>query len=295
MKKIKKLLLSIISIGLLSLLVSNMDKITYAFSNKDNNPKIINNNKDKLIVHYIDVGQGDSIFIELPNKETMLIDAGEKTYGEVVYNYINNLNYNYITYLIGTHPHSDHIGGLQYIIENIEVKHIYMPKVVHTTKTYENLLTTISNHNLKINKGIAGTNIINQDNLIIDIIAPNKDEYDDLNNYSIVLKITYGNNKFLFMGDAETLSEKEITSDVSSDVIKIGHHGSNTSSSLSFIKKVNAKYGIIMVGNDNKYNLPKDDILKRYKDIGTLVYRTDINGNIIIISDGNNIEVKKDK
>ncbi len=245
-----------------------------------------------LSVHYLDVGQGDSEFIELPNGENILIDAGEAEYGDTVSKYISSLGYSEINYLIGTHPHADHIGGLSTVINNFKIDSIYMPKAVTTTTIYENLLDTIANKGLSINTGKSGVSLIDTADLSVNMIAPNSSVYDDLNQYSIVLMIRYKNNKFLFMGDAGTVSEGEITSDVSANVIKVGHHGSSTASSASFVKKVSPEYAIIEVGVNNTYNLPKETIIKRWESVGAKVLRTDELGNITIISDGNNIEVK---
>ena len=165
-----------------------------------------------------------------------------------------------------------------------------MPKAVSTSKTYENLLNTISQKGLKIITARAGVNIVNEGNLNINIIAPNR-EYSDLNNSSAVVKITYENRNFLFMGDAETKSENDIISDVSADVIKVGHHGSDTSSGQSFVNKVNPKYAIVMVGNNNQYNHPYQITIDRWVNSGAKVCRTDINGNVIIISDGNSLDI----
>ena len=262
---------------------------------KKESTQTVNNSEDNLKVHFIDVGQGDSIFIELPNDEVMLIDAGESSEEEKVYNYITDLGYNNIDYVVGTHPHTDHIGGLEYIINNISVENIYMPKAVSTSKTYESLLNTISNKNLKVKVAKANVNIISSDNLSVNIIAPNSESYSNLNNYSAVIKIDYYNNSLLFMGDAEVLSEEEITSDVGADVIKVGHHGSDSSSSLEFLNKVKPKYAIISVGANNKYDHPYDSILSRYESIGAQVYRTDLNGTIVATSDGTNINITKEK
>ena len=262
---------------------------------KEESTQTVNNSEDNLKVHFIDVGQGDSIFIELPNDEVMLIDAGESSEEEKVYNYITNLGYNNIDYVVGTHPHTDHIGGLEYIINNINVENIYMPKAVSTSKTFESLLNTITNKNLKVKVAKANVNIISSDNLNVFIIAPNSESYSNLNNYSAVIKINYYNNSFLFMGDAEVLSEEEITSDVQADVIKVGHHGSDSSSSLAFLNKVKPKYAIISVGANNQYNHPYDSIISRYEIIGAQVYRTDLNGTIVATSDGTNINITKEK
>ncbi len=296
-RNIKRNFFEILIILLAFLIINNQDKIKNLFNqnNNQNQNAYINTNNDLLKVHYLDVGQGDSIFIELPNNETMLIDAAESYQSENIINYLKNLNYQKIDYVIGTHPHTDHIGGLKDIINTFEIGKIYMPKVVSTTKTYESLLMAIKDKNLKINTAKAGTSIIDTNALKINILAPNNSTYTELNNYSVVTKITYGTTKFLFMGDAEKLSENEIKEDVTADVIKIGHHGSNTSSSIDFIKKVNAKYGIISVGLNNKYNLPKEEIITNWENSGTKIYLTSINGTITASSDGTNIKIESEK
>lgn len=296
-KNIKRNFFEILIILLAFLIINNQDKIKNIFNqnNNQNQNDYINTNNDLLKVHYLDVGQADSIFIELPNNETMLIDAAESYQSENIINYLKNLNYQKIDYVIGTHPHTDHIGGLKDIINTFEIGKIYMPKVVSTTKTYESLLMAIKDKNLKINTAKAGTSIIDTDTLKINILAPNSETYTELNNYSVVTKITYGTTKFLFMGDAEKLSENEIKENVTADVIKIGHHGSNTSSSIDFIKKVNAKYGIISVGLNNKYNLPKEETITNWENSGTKIYLTSINGTIRASSDGTNIKIESEK
>lgn len=296
-KNIKRNFFKILIILLAFLIINNQDKIKNLFNqnNNQNQNDYINMNNDLLKVHYLDVGQGDSIFIELPNNETMLIDAAESYQSENIINYLKNLNYQKIDYVIGTHPHTDHIGGLKDIINTFEIGKIYMPKVVSTTKTYESLLMAIKDKNLKINTAKAVTSIIDTDTLKINILAPNNSTYTELNNYSVVTKITYGSTKFLFMGDAEKLSENEIKENVTADVIKIGHHGSNTSSSIDFIKKVNAKYGIISVGLNNKYNLPKEEIITNWENSGTKIYLTSINGTVRASSDGTNIKIESEK
>ena len=296
-KNIKRNFFEILIILLAFLIINNQDKIKNLFNqnNNQNQNDYINTNNDLLKVHYLDVGQGDSIFIELPNNETMLIDAAESYQSENIINYLKNLNYQKIDYVIGTHPHTDHIGGLKDIINTFEIGKIYMPKVGSTTKTYESLLMAIKDKNLKINTAKAGTSIIDTDALKINILAPNNSTYTELNNYSVVTKITYGTTKFLFMGDAEKLSENEIKENVTADVIKIGHHGSNTSSSIDFIKKVNAKYGIISVGLNNKYNLPKKETITNWENSGTKIYLTSTNGTIRASSDGTNIKIESEK
>ena len=252
-------------------------------------------NGDTLRVNYIDVGQGDSIFIQLPNNETMLIDAGEAYESDSVINYLNNLGIKKIDYVVGTHPHTDHIGGLEEVINTFDIGSIYMPRASSTSKTYEDLLTTISNKGLKVKTAKSEVVVLDDDNLKLEFIAPNSDNYSELNNYSAVLKLTYLDNTFLFMGDAETLSENEVTCDVEADVIKVGHHGSDSSSGIEFVKKVSPEYAIIMVGEGNSYNHPYQSIIDRYENVGAKVLRTDLDGNIVCDSDGKEVSCSGDK
>lgn len=245
---------------------------------------------DNMRVHYIDVKQGDSTFIEFPNGETMLIDAGKKEQGNNVVNYIKNLGYDKIDYVVGTHPDTDHIGGLASVIDIFDIGSIYMPKKSSTTKTYLNLLETIKNKGLSIHTAKAGVNIISLDNLKVDIISPVK-EYESSNESSAVVKIVYGKRKFLFMADATTDNEADIKVDVESDVVKVGHHGSDTSSKEEFVKKTKAKYAVISVGEGNSYHHPYDVIINRWESIGAEVLRTDKLGSIVISTDGDSLNL----
>ena len=250
---------------------------------------------DTLRVNYIDVGQGDSIFIQLPNNQTMLIDAGEAYKSDNVINYLNNLGITKIDYVVGTHPHTDHIGGLEEVINTFDIGSIYMPRASSTSKTYLDLLTAINNKGLKVKTAKSGVVVLDDDNLKLEFIAPNSNSYSELNNYSAVLKLTYLDNTFLFMGDAETLSENEVTCDVDADVIKVGHHGSDSSSGIEFVKKVSPEYAIIMVGEGNSYNHPYQSIINRYENVGAKVLRTDLDGNIVCDSDGSTVTCNGDK
>ena len=250
---------------------------------------------EDLKVHFLDVGQGDSIFIELPTNETILIDASIKDASNKIINYLREENVSKIDYVFATHPHSDHIGGMSAVIKTFDIGQIYMPKAVTTTKTYENLLLTIKDKNLKIKAAKAGNTIIDTDDLKLVVLAPNQDSYESLNNYSIVLKLTYKEKSFLFMGDAETLSEKEITGDIQADVLKVGHHGSRTSTSQAFLNKVNPSYAVISVGLNNDYKHPHQEVIDRLEKKSIKIYRTDQNGDIIFTTDGYNIDVKVEK
>ena len=245
---------------------------------------------DLLKVNFIDVKQGDSIFIELPNKKTILIDAGERNQANKVINYIDTLGYSKIDYVVGTHPHTDHIGGLESIIKKYDIGKIYMPKKSSNSKTFVSLLNAIKDKNLKINTAKSGVDIINEDNLDVSLIAPTK-EYNDSNNSSAVVKITYINRCFLFMGDAEIESERSITDNIECDVVKIGHHGSDTSSSDTFVKKTKARYAVISVGKNNIYKHPYESTIKKWESIGAEVLRTDELGDIVISTNGTDISI----
>ena len=250
--------------------------------------------ENEMKVHFIDVGQGDCIFIELPNDETMLIDAGEYDEVDGAVTYIHSQGYDTIDYVIATHPHSDHIGGMKTIFDNFDVKNAYLSPAISTTKTYERMLDAIENSDAKAHKAFAGTEIISEDNLSAIVVAPATDNPDDytenLNDSSVILKITYGETSFLFTGDAEKAEEDAIRTNIKCDVLKIGHHGSRTSTSANFLKKVEPKYAIISVGEGNEYGHPTEEVLKRLEERNIEVYRTDLKGTIVVTSDGKNIK-----
>ena len=248
---------------------------------------------EDLVIHYLDVGQGDSIFIELPQKKSMLIDASTGAYGEGIADYIEDKGYSKIDYLVATHPHADHIGGMEDMVEEFEIGEIYMPRASTTTKTYKNLLTAIKKKGNKINTAKAGVSIYSGSGINIQILAPNSTSYEDLNNYSVVIKLTYGKKSFLFMGDAEMLSEDEITADVSADILKVGHHGSSTSTSEDFINRVNPEYAVISCGKDNSYGHPHKETMATLKKYDVEVLRTDTMGTIIATTDGTDLEITK--
>lgn len=244
---------------------------------------------DELRVSFIDVGQGDSEFIELPNGETMLIDAGTNETGKNVVDYIKSLGYTSIDYVVGTHPHEDHIGGLDDVIKTFDIGSIYMPKVTADTKTFEDVLDAAESKNLMINTAKSGVSIMNTEDLSIKFLAPTLDSYENTNDYSAVVKVVYGETSYLFTGDAEEFSENLITDDVNADVLKVGHHGSSTSTSTEFLKKVSPSSAVISCGKDNSYGHPHSETLQKLADMGTAVYRTDELGTIVSVSDGKTI------
>lgn len=252
----------------------------------------------ELTVNYIDVGQGDCSLIHLPNGTKMMIDAGTSDSYENIEKVLTSTNTQKIDYLIATHPHADHIGSMRKVVENYPIGSIYMPNAKSNSATYEKLLLTIKEKGYTINTTTAGMTIYQDENTKIETLAPNDSSYDNLNNYSIVIKLSYKNRSLLFMGDAETLSENEILNNgyiPKSDVIKLGHHGSSTSNSKKFLDVVNPQYAIISCGLDNEYGHPHDEVVQRIENANITYYRTDKNGTITLTSDGNGIAFSSEK
>ena len=249
-----------------------------------------------MTVHFIDVGQGDSILIQLPSRQNMLIDAGDNDKGEVVIDYLKKQGVTRIDYLVGTHPHADHIGGMDDVIDEFAIGEIYMPKVTHTTKTYMDVLEAIDKKNLKIKATKTGMTIPLED-VKAEILAPDGEmKSDNLNDYSIVIKLTYGETVFLLQGDAEKKTEANILAsgtDIKADVIKLGHHGSSTSSTTKYIEAVDPDYAVITLAKDNKYGHPHKEVMTLMDEKGITVYRTDEDGTIVVISDGEKVSFNK--
>ena len=285
MKK-NKTLISFLSFAAIILytLLSN-DEITIE---KEENKKTDSNNTDDVKVEYIDVGQADAILIE-NNKKYMLIDAGNNEDGDLLVNYFKDKNITDFEYVVATHPHEDHIGGMDNIIKNFNIKNYYMPDCYTTTKTFEELLDALEEKNLSFETPDIDSEFLLGDALF-KVLYTGTDKRD-LNNTSIVLRMTYKDVSFMFTGDATNTTEKKIIAkDLQSDVLKVGHHGSQYSTSDEFLDKVNPKYAIISVGTGNVYDHPKDITLNKLK--GIEVHRTDKEGTIRVISDGKNIDIE---
>lgn len=244
-----------------------------------------------LIVHFIDVGQGDSIFIELPDGETMLIDAGESDQGDKVVTYIYSQGYDSIDHVVASHPHSDHIGGLPDVLGSFNIGNFYMTSAASSTVTYEKMLTAVQNCGADVYDVTAGDTLLDSGNLLVEVVAPKAIDSDEQNNNSVVIKLTYGDNKFLFAGDAEKSEEDGIWTNIKCDVLKVGHHGSDSSTSENFLKKVEPTYAVISCGLGNSYGHPTDKVLKRLYERNINTYRTDLQGTIVFTSDGSEISV----
>jgi len=251
-------------------------------------------NKNDLVIHYIDVGQGDSILIQIHGKN-MLIDAGTTQSTKDLINYLNKQKIDKLDYLIETHPHEDHIGGMSKIIDKFEVIKFYAPKVTSTTKAFEGMVNSLQKKSLKIRIAKADITLDLGSDVNCQILAPNSDSYKEVNNNSTVIKLNYGNTKFLFDGDAEKLSEDEMIAkgyDLSCDVLKLGHHGSRTATSDEFLKLAHPKIAIISCGLNNDYGHPHKPTLTKLKSIDSKIYRTDKEGTIVLVSNGTKISKK---
>lgn len=244
----------------------------------------------ELKIHYIDVGQADSILIQQAGKN-MLIDAGNNADANTIIRYLQNNGVSKLDVIVATHPHEDHIGAMDEVIKTFDVGTIYVSNGTTTTQTYMNFINAVKSKGLKLTRAIPGTEFNLGDTKNV-VVAPNNDQYEDLNNYSVVIKLTYGINKFIFQGDAEAISENEILNssfDISADVVKIGHHGSDSSSVQRYLDKIHPKYAVISVGKENDYGHPDSDVISRLNRMGVKTYRTDENGTIVAVSNGENI------
>ncbi len=258
-----------------------------------------------LEVYFLDVGQGDSELIRYRTPEDgtfcALIDTGEYAYADGLIDYLQNLGVEKLDYFIVSHPHTDHMGCAARIVQRFEIGRFCMPHVPEemapTTSAYEALLDAITDKDIIVDALNRTTVLDMPRSLSLEVLAPRENaDWDDLNNWSGVLRLTYGETSFLFTGDAESQSEKLILEDaevygwdLKTDVLKCGHHGSSTSSSARFLKAVLPKYAVISCGKDNEYGHPHQDTLKKLNKLETEVYRTDRDGTVLAKSDGKSI------
>lgn len=242
-------------------------------------------------VHFIDVGQGDSILIESPNGKTMLVDGGVKGAGPQVVSYLREIGVSKLDIVVATHPDADHIGGLIPVLNSMTIEQFYDSGKVHTSQTFEEMLTLIDEKNIPYDVPTPGDNIKFDEDVTVKVLNANEQASDN-NDASIVLKIVYGNVSFLLTGDAGIALEKEMMQyDVSATVLKAGHHGSNTSSSEDFIRAVKPEVTILSYGKDNKYGHPHAEVVDRLKEIGSKIYATADIGTITVTTDGVNYAV----
>ncbi|MCL2086630.1 MAG: MBL fold metallo-hydrolase [Oscillospiraceae bacterium] len=251
---------------------------------------------DNVSVHFIDVGQGDSRLIKSSNY-SILIDTGEDRYAATLINYLKSQEVKQLDYVILTHPHSDHIGGFLKIADEFKIQNLLMSRIpdekVPTTASFTRVLDGIEKHSINAGYVYPGQKI-ELENSVIDIIGPLDNNYSNLNNYSVVLKFSHGDNSFLFTGDMEKESEDDIyetNANLNAKVLDVAHHGSRSSSQKSILNAVGGKFAVISSGSYNTYNHPTEQTLQRLLDTGYKIYRTDTHGNIVFISDGVDLEI----
>lgn len=251
---------------------------------------------ENLTVHFLDVGQGDSILLEY-NGSAMLIDAGERDQGAGISAYLHDQDISGLDYVVATHPHSDHIGGMAEILDSFQVEHFIDSGFPHTSKTYENMLITIDENNIPFEVVKKGEEIEFDPAVDVEVLNPGPEYSDDLNENSVVLKVSYGEVSFLLMGDAGLETEEKLMDtgyDLDSDILKVGHHASRSASGEAFISAVSPEISIIEVGADNVYGHPHEEILERLQAVSR-IYRTDLDGSIIITTDGDTYTISTQK
>lgn len=244
----------------------------------------------RLEVHFIDVGQADCILAR-SGSSAMLIDAGNNDDADTIIRYLENQGVSKLDYVIGTHPHEDHIGSLDTVIEHFDIGDVIMPDKAHTSQSFEDVLTAVEDKGLSITIPEPG-DTYELGEAAFTVIAPVKEYGDELNDWSVGIKLTYRDNSFILCGDAEAEAEADIAAgqtDLKADVYKADHHGSETSSSDVFLDAVDPDYVVISCGTGNTYGHPHQSVLDKFQDRGIQVFRTDEQGTIVAVSDGSNI------
>ena len=248
-----------------------------------------------LQVHFIDVGQADAALV-ICDGHYMLIDGGNAEDSDLVYSYLERHGAKNLDYMVASHAHEDHIGGLSGALNYAKVDTALCPVTEYSSKVFQNMVKYLEQQGKSLTVPAPGDKF-DLGSARVEILGPVQ-EYDDTNNTSIVLRIVYGETSFLFTGDMETGAEKDLLesgADVRATVLKAGHHGSDTSTGYQFLREVSPRYTVISVGEGNKYGHPSDEVLSRFRDAGTEVYRTDMQGHVIAESDGKTVTFRTEK
>ena len=246
----------------------------------------------EIAVHFLDVGQGDSIFAELPDGKTMLIDAAERDCGAGIADFIRDRGYERIDYLVVTHPHADHIGSMEFIVRRFEIGEVWLPNVAANTLMFERLMDAIREKQLTVREGRAGETVFSSGGCRAQVLAPAVIDEEELNNCSIVMRLDYGETSFLFTGDAQEEELGSIADDkVSADVLKVSHHGSVNGNPEDFLQRSAPQIAVISCGRNNDYGHPHRGTLERLEALRCRVYRTDCDGTVTVRSDGRKLSV----
>ncbi|MBE6633399.1 MAG: MBL fold metallo-hydrolase [Ruminococcaceae bacterium] len=237
-------------------------------------------------VHFIDVGQADAALVICDGK-TMLIDGGNAEDSNLIYSYLNRLSISYLDYVVCTHAHEDHVGGLSGALSKASLGVALSPVKSYDTRAFSNFVDKVKGHGKELTVPKAGDSF-SLGSASVTVLGPVK-AYEETNDTSLVLRVVYGETSFLFTGDMESTAEADLLDEgaaLRSTVLKVGHHGSSTSTSYRFLREVAPTYAVISVGTDNSYDHPNEDVLSRLRDADVTLYRTDLQGDIICTSDG---------
>ena len=245
----------------------------------------------EIRVHFIDVGQGESILVQ-SRQHSILIDAGLPAVGSNIVAYLERLGINSLDYVIVTHPHSDHIGGMPAVLDRFSINNFWMPNVIHETTAFERLLEALERNHIYITTVEAGARI-NAGIINMIVVSPHEGViHTNLNDYSIVLYMSHGNISFLFTGDAEAPAEMQMIAGelpIKANVLNIGHHGSRTSTTEAFLDAVRPQVAVISLGANNQFGHPHRYVIERLIERDIKILRTDELGTIVIATDGENL------
>lgn len=253
--------------------------------------------RQMMKIYFLDCGQADSTFIELPDGKCMLIDSAESSFGESLEAFIKEKGYFHIDYVFATHPHSDHIGGMEHILNSFTVGTFFMPEVYHTTRTYEKMIYALEKNGCKCvypKKGETISDILYS----IEVLSPQNHSYNRMNDSSVVIKLSYDNVSLVLSADAEVEAEAEMLAggvNLKADILKVGHHGSESSTSEEYLDAVSPREAVIFAGSGNPYGFPDSIITERLMKRNINIYRTDVNGNISVNTDGYIYLINADK
>lgn len=267
----------------------------YHWLGREKPPKHNENPTTTLTLHMIDVGQGDALLIETDGKYA-LVDAGPGAHEKDLISYLDGLGVKDIEFAVFTHPHEDHIGGADNVLKKYNVNRVLLPDAETSTAAFEKMLKEIDRKNIDTDTPQPGDNFTLGE-AVFTVLSPMGDSYEGLNEYSIVLRLDFGRISMLLTGDAETVNEKEILSSrysslLKCDLLKVGHHGSVSSTSDAFLRKVSPDIAFISCGVDNDYGHPHDETIQKLADAGCKIYRTDYSGTVLAVSDGKTIRVQ---
>jgi len=255
--------------------------------------ELIERVKDPVKVHFIDVGMGDSIFIEVKDVN-ILIDAGPKENAMRVVAYLKSFGVEKLDFIFLSHIHEDHMGGMAEVIRNFDVGKFYASDKEIATRSYESMISALAEKGVPVTEAKAGVTLTFDENITLSLLSPNSLEYINPNNYSPVTKLSYGQTAFLFTGDAENTVEQEVVRrglNIKADVFKAAHHGSTTSNTRSFLERVDPDYVVVTSEDGNDFNLPDETIMSLFSELGSKVLMTEELGSITFSSDGREVRL----